>query len=234
MLGSRLVLVPRTVLRTSTPLSLRERTLFSASLPFFHSLHTKKPTFSVGLFLERVKGLLGSRLVLVPRTVLRTSTPLSLRERTLFSASLPFFHSLHTKKPTFSVGLFLERVKGFEPSTSTLARLRSTPELRPHLLFFSYDTFFSFLQELFSLFLLFFLIPLFLYSFFLLTSHFCPYISLAARTNAIRINGIVIRCPRLNDNKSACSITRCNAQNDRGTLKIVYSITFGSIINPLS
>ena len=26
----------------------------------------------------------------------------------------------------------LERVKGFEPSTSTLARLRSTPELRPH------------------------------------------------------------------------------------------------------
>ena len=28
--------------------------------------------------------------------------------------------------------LELERVKGFEPSTSTLARLRSTPELRPH------------------------------------------------------------------------------------------------------
>ena len=26
----------------------------------------------------------------------------------------------------------MERVKGFEPSTSTLARLRSTPELRPH------------------------------------------------------------------------------------------------------
>jgi hypothetical protein len=26
----------------------------------------------------------------------------------------------------------LERAKGFEPSTSTLARLRSTPELRPH------------------------------------------------------------------------------------------------------
>jgi hypothetical protein len=26
---------------------------------------------------------------------------------------------------------FLERAKGFEPSTSTLARLRSTPELRP-------------------------------------------------------------------------------------------------------
>jgi hypothetical protein len=25
----------------------------------------------------------------------------------------------------------LERAKGFEPSTSTLARLRSTPELRP-------------------------------------------------------------------------------------------------------
>ena len=27
----------------------------------------------------------------------------------------------------------MERVKGFEPSTSTLARLRSTPELRPHV-----------------------------------------------------------------------------------------------------
>ena len=25
----------------------------------------------------------------------------------------------------------MERVKGFEPSTSTLARLRSTPELHP-------------------------------------------------------------------------------------------------------
>ena len=56
----------------------------------------------------------------------------------------------------------MERVKGFEPSTSTLARLRSTPELRPHSLFLSYDTFFFFLQELFSLFLLFFLISLFL------------------------------------------------------------------------
>jgi hypothetical protein len=29
----------------------------------------------------------------------------------------------------------LERAKGFEPSTSTLARLRSTPELRPHWFF---------------------------------------------------------------------------------------------------
>ena len=28
----------------------------------------------------------------------------------------------------------LERAKGFEPSTSTLARLRSTPELRPLIL----------------------------------------------------------------------------------------------------
>jgi hypothetical protein len=28
----------------------------------------------------------------------------------------------------------VERMKGFEPSTSTLARLRSTPELHPHLL----------------------------------------------------------------------------------------------------
>ena len=27
----------------------------------------------------------------------------------------------------------LERVKGFEPSTSTLARLRSTPELHPRI-----------------------------------------------------------------------------------------------------
>ncbi len=27
----------------------------------------------------------------------------------------------------------MERVKGFEPSTSTLARLRSTPELHPHI-----------------------------------------------------------------------------------------------------
>ena len=26
----------------------------------------------------------------------------------------------------------MERAKGFEPSTSTLARLRSTPELHPH------------------------------------------------------------------------------------------------------
>ncbi len=26
----------------------------------------------------------------------------------------------------------MERVKGFEPSASTLARLRSTPELHPH------------------------------------------------------------------------------------------------------
>ncbi len=26
----------------------------------------------------------------------------------------------------------MERAKGFGPSTSTLARLRSTPELRPH------------------------------------------------------------------------------------------------------
>ena len=30
---------------------------------------------------------------------------------------------------------FLERAKGFEPSTSTLARLRSTPELRPQYFF---------------------------------------------------------------------------------------------------
>ena len=29
----------------------------------------------------------------------------------------------------------MEREKGFEPSTSTLARLRSTPELLPHPLF---------------------------------------------------------------------------------------------------
>lgn len=28
----------------------------------------------------------------------------------------------------------MERAKGFEPSTSTLARLRSTPELYPHWL----------------------------------------------------------------------------------------------------
>ncbi len=27
----------------------------------------------------------------------------------------------------------LERVKGFEPSTSTLARVRSTPELHPQI-----------------------------------------------------------------------------------------------------
>ncbi len=35
--------------------------------------------------------------------------------------------------------LILERAKGFEPSTPTLARLCSTPELRPHL---SSDIFF--------------------------------------------------------------------------------------------
>ena len=36
------------------------------------------------------------------------------------------------KKTSTMGGYKLERVKGFEPSTSTLARLRSTPELRPH------------------------------------------------------------------------------------------------------
>lgn len=40
--------------------------------------------------------------------------------------------SLKHKKATWKGGFELERVKGFEPSTSTLARLRSTPELRPH------------------------------------------------------------------------------------------------------
>ena len=34
------------------------------------------------------------------------------------------------RKPLFSIGK-LERAKGFEPSTPTLARLCSTPELRP-------------------------------------------------------------------------------------------------------
>jgi hypothetical protein len=33
----------------------------------------------------------------------------------------------------------LERAKGFEPSTSTLARLRSTPELRPHAVAYNRD-----------------------------------------------------------------------------------------------
>ena len=56
----------------------------------------------------------------------------------------------------------MERVKGFEPSTSTLARLRSTPELRPHLLIFLfYAIFFSILQVLFFIFIIFFLTYLF-------------------------------------------------------------------------
>ena len=38
------------------------------------------------------------------------------------------------KKPPEGGFFKLERVKGFEPSTSTLARSRSTPELRPQLL----------------------------------------------------------------------------------------------------
>ena len=38
----------------------------------------------------------------------------------------------------------LERAKGFEPSTSTLARLRSTPELRPHNL---YNYHFEFISQ---------------------------------------------------------------------------------------
>ena len=33
----------------------------------------------------------------------------------------------------------MERAKGFEPSTSTLARLRSTPELHPHFVAFLYN-----------------------------------------------------------------------------------------------
>ena len=36
------------------------------------------------------------------------------------------------KNRPFGRFVFLERAKGFEPSTSTLARLRSTPELHPH------------------------------------------------------------------------------------------------------
>ena len=52
------------------------------------------------------------------------------REQTLFSGSHP---SPTTKKNHRFRWFILERVKGFEPSTSTLARLRSTPELRPHL-----------------------------------------------------------------------------------------------------
>ena len=40
---------------------------------------------------------------------------------------------LPTKKSAFRRIYKLERAKGFEPSTSTLARLRSTPELYPHL-----------------------------------------------------------------------------------------------------
>jgi hypothetical protein len=40
----------------------------------------------------------------------------------------------HLQMPPF--GMRLERMKGFEPSTSTLARLHSTPELHPHLVFY--------------------------------------------------------------------------------------------------
>ena len=43
--------------------------------------------------------------------------------------------SLKHKKATWKGGFELERVKGFEPSTSTLARLRSTPELHPRSVF---------------------------------------------------------------------------------------------------
>tara|TARA_B100000963_G_scaffold113853_1_gene99137 strand:- start:64 stop:243 length:180 start_codon:yes stop_codon:yes gene_type:complete len=42
---------------------------------------------------------------------------------------------------------YLERAKGFEPSTSTLARLRSTPELRPQIMKLSYKPPFSGYQE---------------------------------------------------------------------------------------
>ena len=39
----------------------------------------------------------------------------------------------------------MERAKGFEPSTSTLARLRSTPELRPLFIDF-FEFFLSFIE----------------------------------------------------------------------------------------
>ncbi len=42
-------------------------------------------------------------------------------------------HSNNTKKAAFRRPLvLLERAMGFGPTTSTLARLRSTPELYPH------------------------------------------------------------------------------------------------------
>ena len=44
-----------------------------------------------------------------------------------------FFDSLfNTKDLREHIEDELERAKGFEPSTPTLARLCSTPELRPH------------------------------------------------------------------------------------------------------
>lgn len=42
---------------------------------------------------------------------------------------------LHVKPGADMVGEYLERVEGFEPSASTLARSRSTPELHPRNLF---------------------------------------------------------------------------------------------------
>ena len=40
----------------------------------------------------------------------------------------------HFLKISIAIEIFFGAGEGFEPSTSTLARLRSTPELRPHIL----------------------------------------------------------------------------------------------------
>ena len=86
-------------------------------------------------------------------------SPLAPCRPHFFVAPYPATPNNKKRLPFGNLLLLLERVKGFEPSTSTLARLRSTPELRPHRqneLFNSiYKKFCKYFFHIFYIFLLF-------------------------------------------------------------------------------
>lgn len=121
------------------------RTLFSGSN---RPISNKKTALKDGIFIGAGEGIRlfeplcnGTRpfdAVAVASCQTRVSLDLRLKtvHRTLFNPRpLSGSNHIHPQKiktaPFGQSFIFLERAKGFEPSTSTLARSRSTPELHP-------------------------------------------------------------------------------------------------------